>query len=214
MRPISIDAENPSVPPLQLSDWSSRIRGVWPFVLPQRQPVYGNDSGANLPRRRSSDGFVSQKPSRRNPRGFRVCRLCFRGFVARVALGVAANGADQRVPAPTLLRRRGQALGLLSVLRGERNRERSTAPAKRSPAAGPLSGARFSEENEGFTHAAVNEVADAAGAYFVATRSRYPRSTVSGDASVARSRSAARPTGAPARASMRRSASVKRRRRS
>ncbi len=91
--------------------------------------------GANLSRRRNSDGFVSQKPSRRNPWGLRLFRPCFRGFAARVVLGLAAVLADQRVPAPTLLRRRGQVLGLLSVLRGERNRERSTGPAKRSPAA-------------------------------------------------------------------------------
>jgi hypothetical protein len=77
-----------------------------------------------------------------------------------VASGLGAPVADQRVPAPTLLRRRGQVLGLLSVLRGERNRERSTGPAKRSPAAGPFSGARFSEETAGFTGDAVNASGD------------------------------------------------------
>lgn len=118
------------------------------------------ECGANLSRRRNSDGSVSRKPSRRNPRGLRLFRPCFRGFAARVAAGLAAVLADQRVPGPTLLRRRGQVPGLLSVLRGERNRERSTGPAKRSPAAGPFSGARLSEENEGFTRDAVNATGD------------------------------------------------------
>jgi len=68
-----------------------------------------------------------------------------------MATGFVAHVDDQRVPTPTLLRRRGQVLGLLSVLRGERNRERSTGPAKRSPATEPFSGARLSEDKEGFT---------------------------------------------------------------
>jgi hypothetical protein len=62
--------------------------------------------------------------------------------------------AAQRVET-VAYRRRGQLLGLLSVLRGERSRERSTGPIQRSPAARPFSGARLSEENVGFTRAAL-----------------------------------------------------------
>jgi hypothetical protein len=90
--------------------------------------------GATSSGERNPAGYDSQKPSRRNPRGFRLFRPCFRGFAAPAASTPPALVADQRVPSPTRLRRRGQLPPLLSVLRGERDRERSTAPAKRSPA--------------------------------------------------------------------------------
>jgi hypothetical protein len=126
--------------------------------------VNGYGPGATSSGERNPPRYVSQKPSRRNPRGFRLFCPCFRGFAAPVPSASPARFADQRVPSPTLLRRRGQVLPLLSVLRGERDRERSTAPAKRSPAARAFSGARLSEEYAGFTRAAVNAGDDESGA--------------------------------------------------